>query len=52
MGRVLCLVGIHHWRHHVNHEVGGPAPATTCARGCHQEKSSYEGGNPAFTGLL
>ena len=52
MGRILCLVGIHHWEHHVNHEMGGRAAGYDVCTRCHKEKSSYEGGNPAFKGLL
>ena len=52
MRHVLCLVGVHHWEHHVNREMGGKgATYDLCAR-CGREKKSYEGGNPSFKGPL
>jgi hypothetical protein len=52
MRHVLCLVGVHHWEHHVNREMGGKgAGYELCAR-CGREKKSYEGTNPSFKGLL
>ena len=39
MRHVLCLVGVHHWEHHVNREMGGKgAGYELCAR-CGRERS-------------
>jgi hypothetical protein len=50
--RVLCLVGIHHWQHHVNREMGGAGSGYDLCSHCGRERKSYEGGNPAFKGPL
>ena len=53
MHRVLCLVGIHHWEHHVNREMGGKGAGFDLCSRCGREKKAYdEGGNPGFKGLL
>lgn len=42
MRRLLCLVGIHRWEHHVNREASGPDSGyDLCAR-CGRETNSYE----------
>lgn len=48
MARLLCLVGIHHWAHHVNREVSGAGGGYDLCSRCGREKKSYEGGNPSF----
>ena len=52
MRHVLCLVGVHHWEHHVNHEMGGKNSGYDLCSRCGREKKSYEGGNPSFKGPL
>lgn len=53
MRRVMCLVGIHHWEHHVNREMGGPNAGYDLCSHCGREKKAYEkGGNPGFKGPL
>ena len=53
MRRVLCLVGIHHWEHHVNREMGGKGAWFDLCSQCGREKKAYdESGNPGFKGLL
>ena len=53
MRRVMCLVGIHHWEHHVNREMGGKNAGYDLCSHCGREKKSYEkGGNPGFKGPL
>ena len=53
MCRVFCLVGIHHWEHHDNHEMGGKGAGFDLCSQCGREKKVYdEGGNPGFKGLL
>ena len=53
MRRVMCLVGIHRWEHHVNREMGGKNAGYDLCAHCGREKKSYEeGGNPGFKGPL
>ena len=53
MRRVLCLVGIHRWEHHVNREVAGRGGGYDLCSHCGREKKAYdEGGNPGFKGPL
>ena len=53
MHRVLCLLRVHHWEHHVNREVSGRSGAYDLCSRCGREKKSYEeGGNPSFKGPL
>ena len=49
----MCLVGIHHWEHHVNREMGGPNAGYDLCSHCGREKTAYDkGGNPGFNGTL
>ena len=50
MRRVLCFVGIHHWVHHVNHQLGGPNARYDLCAHCGQERPSSIFNNPSFTG--
>ena len=53
MRRVMCLVGIHRWEHHLNRELGGKNAGYDLCSHCGREKKSYEeGGNPGFKGPL
>ena len=40
--RVMCLVGIHHWEHHVNRDLGGPRGGYDLSGHCGREKTAYE----------
>jgi hypothetical protein len=40
MRRVLCLVGIHHYEHHVNREVAGRSGGYEVCSNCSREKGS------------
>lgn len=53
MTKLLCLVGVHRWEHHVNREFSGRGGTfDLCAR-CGRERKNYdEGGNPSFKGPL
>jgi hypothetical protein len=52
MRHVLCLVGAHHWEHHVNREMGGKGGTYDLCTRCGREKKSYDGSNPSFKGPL
>lgn len=43
MRGVLCLVGIHHWEHHLNREVAGKGGGYDLCSRCGREKDVYEG---------
>lgn len=48
MRRLMCLIGIHRWQHHINREASGKDGVyDLCAR-CGREKNSYESGNGSF----
>jgi hypothetical protein len=44
-----CLVGLHHWKHHVNHEMGGSGGGYDLCTRCRREKKAY--GKPPATGV-
>lgn len=53
MRHVLCLVGHHHWEHHINRETSGAGGGYDLCSRCGREKKSYEErGNPSFGGSL
>lgn len=54
MRRVLCLVGFHHWEHHINREKSGPGGGYDLCSHCGREKDtpSFEGVSKAFEGPI
>lgn len=51
MGRLLCLVGIHRWQHHVNRQIGGTGGGYDLCSRCGREKDTFEEGRtPDFKG--
>jgi len=41
MHRFLCLMGIHHWEHHVNREKEGPDNGWDLCSRCGHEKPPF-----------
>ena len=51
MRRVLCLVGIPHWEHHVNREMGGKGAGFDLCSHCGREKKGVgRGWKPRLQG--
>jgi hypothetical protein len=50
MNRVLCMVGLHSWRHRHNPEVGGSGGDFEVCNRCRKEKPGY--GKPPSSGVV
>jgi hypothetical protein len=52
MRPVLCFVGIHHWKHRLNKDVGGPGGRYDVCSRCGRERPSpaSDSGFPSFDG--